>query len=169
MNARTAVCLVLPLLLACKRDAVPLEAVGEREPPPGETSLPEEPAAEAVRETEPPDAEQEQAQDPPSTEVEPAVVDSPPAAEPPREQEIPANLRCKRDDDCVVMPPEPCSCPPCGDVWRGVLNRKAFAAWEQRWATRRCKRPVCEECEGRYLGTKATCEAGLCTIDRTMP
>jgi hypothetical protein len=178
MSTNRLVWLLLPLLFACKRDTAPLESVVRDgaepravqattrvEPEAADVSERDTKGAEPVASPSVADGEQEVATgrsaSAPPVEVEPEPVEL--------EKEVPETLRCKRDEDCVVMPPRPCSCPPCGDVWREAMNREAFAAWEERWATRRCKRPVCTECEGRYLGTKAVCRAGRCTVDRSRP
>jgi hypothetical protein len=69
---------------------------------------------------------------------------------------------CRQDRDCAFWT-RPCSCPPCGKVWREVVNRKELARLQSAWARRRCARPVCDPCEGEYLGTKPICVAGQCT------
>ena len=72
-----------------------------------------------------------------------------------------ARLDCSKDSDCAFVS-RPCTCPPCGDVWKEVLNRKELAKLESLWARRRCDRSICPTCVGRYLGTKAVCEKGQC-------
>ena len=81
---------------------------------------------------------------------------SPPSKQNPR-------LMCEQDADCVLVT-RPCTCPPCGDIWKEALNRKAYAALETSWAQRRCKQPTCPACEGRSLGTKAVCVASQCQV-----
>lgn len=71
---------------------------------------------------------------------------------------------CKQDSDCELLPPRPCACPPCGDVWREVLNAEAADDLRQRWAARRCTQPECTECTGRYLGTLAVCVDSQCAV-----
>jgi hypothetical protein len=71
-------------------------------------------------------------------------------------------LRCRKNADCVLLPPRPCSCPPCGDVLREAMNKKAAKELLSRWARRRCRKPVCKKCEGRYIGAKAMCIKGQC-------
>ena len=71
---------------------------------------------------------------------------------------------CKGHRDCVLMPPYPCDCPPCGDVWREAVNRRTYRAWKKSWARKLCKRPRCKMCKGRYLGTKALCLKKQCTV-----
>jgi hypothetical protein len=70
-------------------------------------------------------------------------------------------LDCSKDNDCAFWS-RPCSCPPCGEVWREVVNRKELARLNFQWARARCMQPVCEKCEGRYLGEKPICFAGQC-------
>jgi hypothetical protein len=79
--------------------------------------------------------------------------------------EVPESLRCRRDADCVLRPPDPCACPPCGDVRRQAINQRALEELEARWAVRRCVKPSCEPCEGRYVGTAARCRAGRCSVE----
>lgn len=71
---------------------------------------------------------------------------------------------CKRHRDCALLPPYPCSCPPCGDVWRVPVNQRTLRAFERRWSVRRCKRPKCKKCKGRYLGTRAVCVKKQCAV-----
>ncbi len=71
---------------------------------------------------------------------------------------------CRRNRDCVLMPSWPCDCPPCGDVWREAVNRKALKRFKMSWARKRCKKPKCRKCEGRYLGTRALCIKKQCTV-----
>jgi hypothetical protein len=78
---------------------------------------------------------------------------------------VPESLRCRRDADCVLRPPAPCACPPCGDVRRQAINQRALEELEARWAARRCVQPSCESCEGRHVGTAALCRAGRCTVE----
>lgn len=70
---------------------------------------------------------------------------------------------CKTNRDCVLMPRWPCSCPPCGDVWREAVNRKTLKRFKMSWARKRCKQPKCRPCKGRYLGTRALCIRKQCT------
>lgn len=72
--------------------------------------------------------------------------------------------RCERDQDCVLLPPRPCSCSPCGDVWREALNRSAAEELRARWSKRRCVQPACEACEGRYVGSEARCIDAQCVV-----
>lgn len=71
---------------------------------------------------------------------------------------------CRKDGDCVLMPRSPCSCPPCGDVWRLPGNRAALKRWVNRWAVRRCRKPRCKPCKGRFLGREARCIKGQCAV-----
>ncbi len=71
-------------------------------------------------------------------------------------------LLCKKNQDCMLLPPRPCTCPPCGDVLREAMNKKSAKELMSRWARRRCRKPVCKKCEGRYIGTKAVCIKGQC-------
>jgi hypothetical protein len=75
-----------------------------------------------------------------------------------------SRLDCRKDSDCAFWT-QPCSCPPCGKVWRQVVNRKELARLQSEWARRRCAHPVCESCEGAYLGTKPVCQAGQCAAE----
>jgi hypothetical protein len=70
-------------------------------------------------------------------------------------------LECRRDSDCAFWT-RPCSCPPCGEVWREVVNREELARLKSAWARRRCVQPKCEPCQGRYLGTKPICDSRQC-------
>jgi hypothetical protein len=80
----------------------------------------------------------------------------PPPASPPNPR-----LACHKDADCAFVD-RPCSCPPCGDTWREVMNTKELAKLRASWAKRRCRQPACEACAGRELGTKAVCVRGQC-------
>jgi hypothetical protein len=53
---------------------------------------------------------------------------------------------CRVDRDCVFVPSDPCSCPPCGGIRREAVNRRALPALEQAAARRRCARPACAPC-----------------------
>ena len=72
-----------------------------------------------------------------------------------------ARLDCSKDGDCAFVS-RPCTCSPCGEVWKEVLNRKELAKLESMWARQRCDRLICPTCVGSYLGTKAVCEKGQC-------
>ena len=97
----------------------------------------------------------------------------PPAVPPPKAESSeptppvlpPSDRRtCKQDTDCELLESRPCSCPPCGDVWREAFNTKTAEDLRQRWAVRRCVQPECPECTGRYLGTRAVCVDGQCAV-----
>lgn len=74
---------------------------------------------------------------------------------------------CRADDDCVPLDaPQPCSCPPCGKVWRWTLNQRGHAEYQDRWSRRRCRMPECETCPGgtgEYVG-QAACVEGRCVV-----
>ena len=71
--------------------------------------------------------------------------------------------RCRVERDCVLLPPRPCTCPPCGDVLREALNVRSAQELQQRWAKRRCTPPeMCTMCVGRYVGSSAACVDGQC-------
>lgn len=92
----------------------------------------------------------------------PAEPEKPAPADRPKGK-IDPRKACKRDADCVLVT-RPCTCEPCGDVWRETLNRKANEELEAKWARRKCVQPSCPDCTGRYLGTSAVCVSGQCAV-----
>jgi len=78
---------------------------------------------------------------------------------------LPADRRraCERDSDCTFVD-RPCTCPPCGEVWREVLNKKAAQQLQDSWARRRCRAPRCPPCSGRQRGTRAVCANRQCAV-----
>ena len=74
---------------------------------------------------------------------------------------------CKKNSDCVVAW-DPCSyrVRPCKDSWREAINRTADRRHQAQWAS---KKPACRPlhfCKnsGKWLGTRALCIKGQCTI-----
>lgn len=72
---------------------------------------------------------------------------------------------CKKNSDCEIQW-KPCGYrqPPCGDVWRTSVNRKANKRSRAHWAN---KKPVCNtprpcKVPGRWLGTRSICVKGTC-------
>src|SRR3954465_4824531 len=63
-----------------------------------------------------------------------------PAPPPPLPPPLPRNgrLTCRVDADCALVE-RPCTCPPCGDVWKEVLNRRAVDKLKSQWARRHCR------------------------------
>jgi endonuclease YncB( thermonuclease family) len=74
---------------------------------------------------------------------------------------------CKRDRDCVFAD-NPCfRCPPCKPTWREVTNRAARRRAREFFARHsiacsRCK--PCPDGPSKWLGTKAVCVKGQCTV-----
>jgi len=73
---------------------------------------------------------------------------------------------CKADRDCVLKPQAPCTCSPCGALWRAAFNREALRAWRSKWARARCAQLACPACATHYLGSKAVCAKGQCVVVR---
>jgi hypothetical protein len=72
---------------------------------------------------------------------------------------------CNKDKDCVFRPRSFCSCTPCGPTWRQAINRRARKALIDLWARRRCRKPKCPRCAVQWLGKKAVCVEGQCTVE----
>jgi hypothetical protein len=72
-------------------------------------------------------------------------------------------LSCRVDTDCALVE-RPCTCAPCSDTWREVLNRRELEKLKGMWARRRCRQPICTACAGRWLGTKAVCIKNQCAV-----
>jgi hypothetical protein len=74
---------------------------------------------------------------------------------------VPEQLRCARDSDCEFVS-RPCTCEPCGEYWREVMNKAAHRELQSKWAVRKCKKLACPTCVSKRLGTKAVCVRGKC-------
>jgi endonuclease YncB( thermonuclease family) len=74
---------------------------------------------------------------------------------------------CKRDSDCVFAH-SPCPlCPPCKPTWRAVTSRAEYRRREDFYARRRIRCIRCKPCPdgpSKWLGTKAVCVKGQCTM-----
>jgi hypothetical protein len=68
---------------------------------------------------------------------------------------------CKKDSDCAFVE-RPCSCAPCGEYWREVMNRRELGKLQAHWNREGCRRVMCPMCVGTPLGKKAVCVAGQC-------
>jgi len=71
---------------------------------------------------------------------------------------------CAGHKDCVFLPLSPCSCPPCGEVWRRSVNRAALKKQILGWAGRRCAVRRCRACEVRFRGSRTACVHGQCVV-----
>jgi len=145
-----------------RAESPPPEAAAESSPPeapatppppqtPADPSSPDAPAEPLQTPTDPP---------PPDAPAEPAPQTAP--AKPSTTSPVAASRTCRRDNDCELLPPRPCSCPPCGDVLREAVNHEHADELRSRWARKRCRQPECSPCEGRFIGARATCDAGEC-------
>jgi len=158
MKTRRTVCVVWLLLVACRRSEEPSRALPEAAAPTADSPVPS-------------------AAPPPTADVPPTAPSASPVTEeaqaPSPEAPAAGNTRCEpqrdccaKDADCVALDaPQPCACPPCGEVLRWSLNRQGAAAHEARWSRRRCRQPECQNCTGSYVGT-ARCVAGRCAVVR---
>ncbi|MCA9666263.1 MAG: hypothetical protein KC503_11770, partial [Myxococcales bacterium] len=76
----------------------------------------------------------------------------------------PASGRCRRDRDCALAPHPPCVCGSCGGTWRKPTTRARARAMKARFSRLRCEPQACPACVTRYLGTRAVCVAGRCSV-----
>jgi hypothetical protein len=95
-----------------------------------------------------------------------AAPTSPPPPPPKRPRS--KDRTCKSDRDCVVEW-DPCGyrIPPCGLAWKRAVNREADRRKRARWANKKpaCdKRVPCRRHPSRWLGSRAVCEEGQCSI-----
>jgi hypothetical protein len=72
---------------------------------------------------------------------------------------------CRRDTDCAFVE-RPCTCSPCGESWREVLNRRTLDKLKAAWSSQRCLEPDCPACAGHLIGTKPVCLEGQCRVSR---
>lgn len=73
-------------------------------------------------------------------------------------------MRCASNKDCVLLPEDPCACPPCGRVQRDVVNQAGRQKWMRRLIRRPCKPPTCPACETTYVKGVAECVDGACAV-----
>ena len=73
---------------------------------------------------------------------------------------------CEQDSDCMLLPPAPCECPPCGEVLRKAVNRKTgerrTRAWEQEDHDCSLRAVPCAACTGKLIGSEAICAERQC-------
>jgi hypothetical protein len=80
-----------------------------------------------------------------------------------------ASRRCKRDKDCVIAY-RPCGygrTASCTTRWKQAVNVAADRRFRKTWSIKvpACSRRRCPKgAKGRWLGTKAVCVAGQCSI-----
>jgi hypothetical protein len=69
---------------------------------------------------------------------------------------------CRKDSDCVLLPEDPCSCPPCGRIQRQSVNRASYKKWIRRVRRQSCRPRQCPICSVTYLCGEAVCRQGAC-------
>lgn len=74
-------------------------------------------------------------------------------------------LACRKNRDCVFLPPICPDCPPCEPTWRTVGNRHALKRIRGMQALVNCRAPRCRKCAPRWLGKRPICRDRRCTVE----